>query len=803
MRRSSLPSPSPAPRYNSRSFYPPRIADEAPPLKRQRCSSTRRSRASSSASPDNLELEREASTTRMLNVWANLAAKYSRPIDEDDIVDLVTGEIVKDRGVLNAEIPRKFPRSCGVDESTGTDEDDEDDVDELDAFTRTEEVLVHLDGTAVQPVPPVREMGPADAKDLEEFLEAEKKRREECGEDENEDDVEHEYMEDEAAVLPASPRVAVDDSDDELGAWGIVDESNSVSFTIKRVKNSEIITNQQSQSRSSSLPQKSPRAKKIPKLHWAPTHLLTPPRSTPSFTDEFSPRVLASPPSSLAPSQSSSPTKPKSKHIFQRVEQVRTRSQSRARSQDVGDPHPRLDSNDVHRRSARTRSSVPKPREESVRAEESMRSSARRFQPSRSPSQPEQQTRRKDQGRRDSLNKLGPSDRKGKRKTIDVGPPVQDDHWAEESDDPPGLSSSPSGLSKGKLSHGSRTNRLQGYSRSTPEVEYTTLPPSPASLPRSPRKRRRKSSSENEDLPRLPLYVHDSPRPFEASSSKMRSSAVYKSPAAVELNHPDSEPNIEIPSSHRRRHTPAPIPPYYPPGFYPYPYVATDIHSTMPLPDPRAQFIISQAMHQLSTLFTQPWSAQPLTPPRHASSPLAFRFSPYPHLPFHPHAPRHPSVIESDAGASAGTLPTFPPAFESSSSSPVCAHGGTAKPSLVPRSRSRGRHVSFEIDEDPPNDVVTVTRQRANDSGSLFDARVRRNNRNTMVAGGKYDTPETRVYVNPPGFVTRHPAQATKTHLMCFPDFCDFCICVRMRPNHPESRYGRDIESLVLAKDDN
>ncbi|KAJ7044154.1 hypothetical protein C8F04DRAFT_691078 [Mycena alexandri] len=707
MRRSCLPTP----RSTSRSFFPPpsRIVDEAPPRKRQRRSSTpRRSRASSSASPDDLKLEREASATRMVNVWANLAAKYSRLIDEDDIVDLVT---VKDRGVLSAEISWKFPRSSDtedVDESTGTDEDDEDDVDELDAFTRPEEVVAHLDWTAVQPVPPVREMDPADAK---------------------EDNLEHEDVDDmEAAVFPASPRVAVNDSDDELGTWGIVDESNTVSFT---VENAEIITSSHSQSRSpspivtSSKPPNSPHSKKISKVHLAPTHLLTPPRSTLSSTDEFLTPVLASPPSSPPPSQSSSPTKPKSKVGLKRVDKVRTRSQSRARSQAAEESCPRLDLNDARRgRSARTRltrSSAPKPREESARVDQTLRPSARRCQPSPSPSpQQQQQAQRRDKGRRGSVDKLGISDRKGKGKAIDVEPPVQDDHWAEESDDPLRLSSSPTRPGQGKLSHRSRMSRPEGDSRSTPEVEYTALPPSPVSLPQRPRKRRRKSSSDNEDLRPLDLHVHDtggSSRPFEASSSKnmMRSSAVSK--AAVELNYPDSEPG-------RTRHTPAPVPPYYPPPvFYPYPYAATDVHPAMPLPDPRA-FIISQAIHQLSTLFTSPYSAQPLTP-RHPSSSSTFGFSPYSHLPFHPHTPLHPFVFESNAGASTGTLPTSSlPASETSSSSPLCAHSGTAKPSLVPRSRSRGRHVSFKMDEDPPNDVVTVTRQRqrTDDSGSVSDA---------------------------------------------------------------------------------
>ncbi|KAJ7175879.1 hypothetical protein C8R46DRAFT_72906 [Mycena filopes] len=180
----------------------------------------------------------------------------------------------------------------------------------------------------------------------------------------------------------------------------------------------------------------------------------------------------------------------------------------------------------------------------------------------------------------------------------------------------------------------------------------------------------------------------------------------------------------------------------------------------MPLPDPRAQFIISQAMHQLSTLFTAPWPVQPATPPRHPSSAPKFSFS--------PHTPRHPFIF--DSSASPGTLPTSsPPSLESSSrsfaSSPLHRHGRTAKASLVPRSRSRGRHVSFQ-DDDVVGRRQRPARRQADDSGSFLELR--------RDSSGSCDLSEARIDVrprartpgppvSPPSARRRHSGVASKT----------------------------------------
>ncbi|KAJ7684793.1 hypothetical protein DFH06DRAFT_19294 [Mycena polygramma] len=364
---------------SSSSFFPPpyRIPDEPSPTKRQRCASaprqprasssatpdtsnvereastSRQARASSSATPDDFNAEREASAMRMFDVWSQLAEKYSTRIDEDDIVDLVTGEIVKDRGVLRAGT-WKFPRFAedSVADSAGTgtddeeDEEDVDDVDELDAFVDSRDVSTH--GWTV---PPVRSRDPADAKDLQEFMEAERRRREECGDEEESEDDDGDTGSAEEATDAVSHPSALEDSDDELDNWDIVDESNVVCPVGTSVDNPETIeildTPSVSPTRCLS-PNTTPKCE-TPPPNTTPNRrphpqfqLYTPPLSrTPSIlssTDEFDP--FTAPPTDARSSDRA-------------VSHVRTQSQSRRRSlpqKDVTqESHPRLDLADVVR----------------------------------------------------------------------------------------------------------------------------------------------------------------------------------------------------------------------------------------------------------------------------------------------------------------------------------------------------------------------------------------------------------------------------------------------------------------------
>jgi hypothetical protein len=135
---------------------------------------------------------------RLLDFWDSLA-RYTRPLDEDDLVDVLTGEITKDVGVLRNSNKFNFGSLAAPvvdytsDEGSDTHEElDEDEygVDELDAFQ--DEISeagapCGLDvGAKIMPL--VTPLGPADADDLREFMEAEQKRRELYGSADGEDD---------------------------------------------------------------------------------------------------------------------------------------------------------------------------------------------------------------------------------------------------------------------------------------------------------------------------------------------------------------------------------------------------------------------------------------------------------------------------------------------------------------------------------------------------------------------------------------------------------------------------------------
>ncbi|KAF5382535.1 hypothetical protein D9615_002803 [Tricholomella constricta] len=169
--------------------HPYRIPDQASPTKRARLSSAPRqiqphtSSSSSSGPLDAMDFHkaREESTMRLLDVWAGLAERYSRPLDEDDIIDITTGEVVKDRGVVRAfqkGTVGAFVDPEDDDEDGVEENEDEDGVDELDAFANPGLHDIEFDGRGV---PPVREVDPRDAEDLREFLEAERSRREVYG----------------------------------------------------------------------------------------------------------------------------------------------------------------------------------------------------------------------------------------------------------------------------------------------------------------------------------------------------------------------------------------------------------------------------------------------------------------------------------------------------------------------------------------------------------------------------------------------------------------------------------------------
>lgn len=202
--RDSIPKPP----FVTRSASPPIFRpfelfsrDRAPPAKRPRLASTPSSSSLSRSTPASvlatdvdIDEERRASSARLLNVWAQLEERYSRPLDEDDIIDLSTGTLVKDRGVLR-NLDKTYEMGVFADDDPGSDAgtlaEDDDDLDEIN-FLAQADLSDELDKEKEKLYgPPRPEMDPAYEEDLREFLEAERMRKEMYGDEsgEEEDDI--------------------------------------------------------------------------------------------------------------------------------------------------------------------------------------------------------------------------------------------------------------------------------------------------------------------------------------------------------------------------------------------------------------------------------------------------------------------------------------------------------------------------------------------------------------------------------------------------------------------------------------
>lgn len=201
--RPPLITPSASP-PGSRVF--PRIPDRPAPFKRPRLSSTPSSSASSRPPPPQPRDFRLESSSRLFAFWDDLATRYNKPLDEDDIVDLRDLAFIKDRGVTRAAVQSyeigSFA-SAGVDDasSQGAEDEteisageenapeDEESADELDLISpppvesAVQEKLQYYKNWYV---PPADEQNPEDAEAFREFEEAEKQRKELYGDDEDE-----------------------------------------------------------------------------------------------------------------------------------------------------------------------------------------------------------------------------------------------------------------------------------------------------------------------------------------------------------------------------------------------------------------------------------------------------------------------------------------------------------------------------------------------------------------------------------------------------------------------------------------
>ena len=131
------------------------------------------------------------STMRLRDAWAQLARRYARPLDEDDIIDLREEKILRDRGIVrNLHAQTNFGGSSISDEpgndadasseAGGVYSEDDDDFDEIDVLPHRARVQNRLEAR-LRRVKPLRDPDSEDEDDLRDFLEAERWTREEFG----------------------------------------------------------------------------------------------------------------------------------------------------------------------------------------------------------------------------------------------------------------------------------------------------------------------------------------------------------------------------------------------------------------------------------------------------------------------------------------------------------------------------------------------------------------------------------------------------------------------------------------------
>ncbi|TFY74983.1 hypothetical protein EWM64_g9029 [Hericium alpestre] len=251
--RDGQPSPAKRPRLN---FTPSTVSSPSPSVRAQ---------SQSEAPKFDFEAARHESTMRVLNVWSQLAERYTRRLDEDDIIDLRSGNVIKDRGVLRkAQAEYRFgyiTQDDGPSNDASSDggaiTEGEDDLDEVDALVADEGISAELNAELER----VKHKGfdAADQDDLREFLEAEKRIQDghEVDEDYSDDEIgdlstimrgEEEEEAEKQVLAPERDDAesggtdweelpdgvdggaaisSGEESEDELGAWE-PDESNAV-----------------------------------------------------------------------------------------------------------------------------------------------------------------------------------------------------------------------------------------------------------------------------------------------------------------------------------------------------------------------------------------------------------------------------------------------------------------------------------------------------------------------------------------------------------------------------------------------
>ncbi|KAK0187983.1 hypothetical protein F5146DRAFT_1061511 [Armillaria mellea] len=767
----------------------PITPSQSPPQSPRRRLSTPR-RAAVQDQPIDPHQAKAESERRMLDVWDRLAERYSRRIDEDDVVDLVTGEVIEDRGVLRSM--DRWEVGMFSDEDEGNDdrsagEEEEESTDELNCLSDSaEEADLSLLGRSVVPTPAIDPDDPADAALLKEFSEAEK--RQLYGEEDTHtaDGADHHALnndsrtddddesDDEVQVLECAPhtptQVYISDSDDDFCPFGEDNVDFPVEITeVKDIELGVVPTLSSSDPAASSSPSKPGRplrksstspakpTKKLPRS--PPPQLQTPPRSSSSVP----PTEAEDSESSAVPllSPSPTPTRPEPASPPKTRSSGPTPGPSKSRTpfriEDSETPPPRLDLTKLSRGNKR-----PSPIK-SQKKTESLAVVAETPQP--------HSTAQKRRLKAEVVI-VKRSRSQSRAREVEGDERTEREQKAPKGKEKSAISSKNIEEKKSPQQRSSEVHSFDFYESDGPDAESDTSPPSSplkgkgkaAAFPASPRggqaprrkriedlgsasenitrKRKRASdvsvdpSSSKLDLssrysrPTTPVTVSDresSVEEIERPLPKQNITAKRRSKTMVRLPEPDDEvysfnrdsPDPPPRRSHSYFNPPPPSEHYYP---YPSAYPPREQGSSyVPLYDPRAQYIISQAMHQLSALAASwpgaehlpiPPAHPPYTPSRHrgfsgsASSPMYNT----------PTQRMHPHPYDYDPDLSRGTLPPSSPDFQSSPT-PEGVQTSSRASSLVARSRSRGRRVSFRIEKEA--DIVELDSMQVSPSTNV------------------------------------------------------------------------------------
>ncbi|KAF8914938.1 hypothetical protein CPB85DRAFT_1433414 [Mucidula mucida] len=741
----SLVTPSASPQPHS-AFYRP---DSLPPLKRQRLSTPSRASSSSSLQDATFDVEKERgdSVQRLLGTWSQLEERWTRRIDEDDVIDLRTLDVIENRGVLESmSKPREFGISkdsdATRDRASVDDEDDEDSDDDLDAITGFDmndrpiedaysddniSTTDEDDGSPLQdPLPkPIGHYGrldinnPKDADDLRAFLEAERLRKALQGDDDR-DEIDFEgdstivyddgppHVEPEEVLQLSEHDDKDNSSEDELAA---PEEKLSFFPRKKVIRNVEPIR---------AVPKPSFKVPKLPDVSSKPSpsknqQLQTPPRSSSIQSTDFS--SLPSPlPSPISP-RSRRPSKPAP--LQEKIHRSHT-------SVTDLDKVSRINLSQVH--------SVDKKRKGTPRTAAQVTKPLTEPSPRPSPSKKSRMhpevviVRPKSKERVPVISKPLIKEKSLPSKKLEKTPKPQMEESSSDDESVRELPSSPlKGKSRARSSHvvsdseddeplrkpppraprpavavptrkrkrssdAPRRASSQAVQVDSPDEEMH--PPPARNLPRTPKRpKSRIPTSEDEESPphagpskyNPHSHLRDTVSPEPYNKVKRRSKSRMQSADS------DDERYRHAGSSHQRsRSYFDPLPPSSDPDYhnpYPPPY---------PPPDaiPYAEQALWEAMHHLSSYFLKGRTTHgPPPPPNHLTPSRHQHPSSVYNTPTHPHS--YPYAY--DPNFSRGTLPPSSPEVESS---PM--RGRDEIPhrasSIVERSRSRGRRVSFKFE---------------------------------------------------------------------------------------------------------